>query len=238
MRCLAATTVLLALTTAGPAHAGDCHFMMVFASQRPNNRPQYAHSFAAFVKARCDGGCIDLTCVEAFSISWLPEGLDVDVYRLMPECGVNVELHATIRHALGQGCRISVWGPYQIKPELYHQALTQKARLESGAVRYKAIDTGYPTERVSNCIHALSDLAVNAPRLRVFTPAWGETASYLITRVLSPWIIDPCRTHDCLLDHLGLTCYPLVRRDLETSPTRGPVRRAFQGAINLGLPRG
>jgi hypothetical protein len=45
-----------------------------------------------------------------------------------------------------------MWGPYRIRKDLYDRAAAQRAYLESGAVRYKAADTGYRSARVSNCV--------------------------------------------------------------------------------------
>ena len=72
-------------------------------------------------------------------------------------------------------------------------AVDQIKYLESGKVQYKAVDSGHSTARVSNCIHALSDVA-GGKRLRVASPGWGEPASYLITLRFEPWILDDGQT--------------------------------------------
>src|SRR5262249_60240667 len=115
-------------------------------------------------------------------------------WALLPECGHNFGLHATLRYVLADGERVSLWGPYQVAPELYARALNQVALLQSGAVLYKANDAGHWSDRVSNCIHALSAVA-DGPRLRVLSPGWGETASYAVLRRFLPWVIDPDRVH-------------------------------------------
>ena len=60
-------------------------------------------------------------------------------------------------------------GPYRIDAELYCRAVRQVALLESGQVLYKANDVGYPSDRVSNCIHAVSSIS-EGYRLRVASP--------------------------------------------------------------------
>jgi hypothetical protein len=115
-----------------------------------------------------------------------------------------------------------MWGPYQIDPELYFRAVNQVNLLQSGQVRYKAVDSGYPTARVSNCIHAISSIA-EGYRVRVLSPGWGETASYTILRQFRPWILDDCRTHPWVGTALGLDCYPIIYRDFE-HPRSGLLR--------------
>src|SRR5947199_123687 len=77
--------------------------------------------------------------------------------------------------------------------DLYARALAQISLLESGRVRYKAIDSGYCTASVSNCIHALSSLA-QGHRRHAATLLFGDAASYLVLCLLAPWVIDCSRT--------------------------------------------
>lgn len=231
---LACFGILLPSSTAS---AEDAYFMAVFGSQRPVvNRAKHAHTFAAFVHA-ADDGTGRLRPCEMFAISWLAEKLEIHVYRLLPECGANVDLHTTLRLALADGARVSVWGPFQIQKELYDRAVVQKARLESGAVRYKAVDTAYPSARVSNCIHAVADLAAGAPRLRIASPGWGESASYFVTLQLLPWIVAPRQTHPYVAGWLGLGEYELIYRDLDNNPTRSVILRAAQSMKHWRLTR-
>ncbi len=202
---------LLALfALAGSARAEEQYYVVLFGSEKDSIEARYAHSFATFVRA-AGPGCV----LEAHNISWLPRTLDVHLFRALPEPGVNLGLHATLRYALANHERVSMWGPFRIERTLYERALAQARRLEGGAVRYKAVDTGYPTRRVSNCIHALSDLAEEEPRLRVGTPWFGEVASYLIALQFERWIIDPEQTHPWVAEALGLGGYPIIPRDLE-----------------------
>jgi hypothetical protein len=125
-----------------------------------------------------------------------------------------------------------MWGPYRIDRDLYCRALRQIAVLESGRIGYKAIDSGYPTAVASNCIHAISSIA-GGYRLRVFSPSFGETASYYITRRLEPWIINPEQTHPWVATRLGLDSYPILRRDLE-NPRSGLIWGTLRSAVGRG----
>ena len=215
--------------------------MVVWGAQRPDvNLPKYTHTFATFLKVTgeccCGPECPHLT--EHFTISWLPRDAVVQTWRLLPQPGANYDLYSTLKLLTAEGEQFALWGPFAIDRSLYCRAVTQKALLEGGAVRYKAADTGYPTARVSNCIHAVSDLAEDSPRLRVASPGWGWSASYYVTRHLSPWFLDRRPTHDWVLAELGLAGFCIRRMDLEAgNPTEGPLLRGLQALPRRGLPR-
>jgi hypothetical protein len=209
--------------------------MAVFGTQRPENRPKYSHTFATFVRACwCNGGCR----VDSFTISWLPRRGLVQPLLPVPEPGRNFDLAATLRLAdLEQEC-VSVWGPYQICPSLYQRAWEQKVHLESGRVAYKAVDTGWPSTRVSNCIHAVSDLDGGGPPLRIASPGWGDPASYYTVLHLLPAIVDPCCVHEWIYDALGLRGCNIRRRDLrEGNPAESPALRALMETSQRRLER-
>ncbi len=230
--------LLLTVWGAAPVPAGEWYFLAVFGSQRPEiNRPKYTHSFATFVRVTGEPCAGTPHCTDAFTISWLPEDGDVKMRRLLPERGKNFDLHTTLRLMSEEGQRVSMWGPYQIQKDLYDRAFAQLRHLESGEVKYKAVDTAYPTARVSNCIHAVSDVVTPAPRLRVFSPGWGEPASYLITREMLPWIVNPCQTYPWVADELGLGAYPIVRRGLDHNPGEGTLMGAVQALRYPSLTR-
>ena len=135
------------------------------------------------------------------------------VRALLPETGRNFDLHTTIRWALSQGLRISMWGPYRIEPALYDRALEQIRVLESGRVKYKVVDTGWPDTVAVNCIHPI-DTAVRRGRCRVPSTSFGETASYYLVRRMQPWFLDEPR-QDWVSAWLGLAWYPIIPRELE-----------------------
>jgi hypothetical protein len=221
--------VLLAVTNS--ARADEFYYVLVFGSQQVPARATYSHSFAIFAKATGQGPCAQSYQLEAHTISWTPQAMDIRIGALLPECGQNLEINHTMQWALSTGQRISLWGPYQIRRDLYDRALAQINLLESGRVKYKAVDSGFPTNIASNCIHAISSVA-DGHRLRVMSPSFGETASYYVTRRLEPWIIDPCQKHDWVFERLGLGAYPVIHRELEN-----PQSGVFLGAINALLGR-
>jgi hypothetical protein len=199
--------------------------MAVFGSQRPGlNRAKYTHSFAVFVRVTGEGCPAGPRLVEVFAISWLPVDGSVELRLLLPQPGVNLDLYKTLQLVQAEGERVSMWGPYRIQPELYRRAVGQRAWLERGGVRYKAVDTGFPAGQVSNCIHAVMDLDGESGQLRRLSPGWGKSASYHIIRRLLPWVIDPGTTHDWVAAQLGLGAYPIVRRRPDEDPA-GPLLR-------------
>jgi hypothetical protein len=203
-----------------PAAAGadEFYFVLVFGAQRVPNRPKYSHSFATFVRAVGDGPAVDTYALEAHTISWLPETMDIHVFRPLPERGRNFDLDTTLQ-AVRQMCdRVSLWGPYQIRRELYDSALEQIARLESGAVRYKAVDVLHRTSRTSNCIHALSDALNGQRRLWVLSPGFGQNASADIVLRYAPWLIDQDQIHDWVALRLGVDTQTVIRREFSDEP--------------------
>lgn len=223
--CAILITAALALLL-GPnvGRGGEACYLVVYGSQRIPNNPNYSHTFATFVRASCPGEVAGgATALEAHTISWLPANGVVRTLAFCPECGRNFGLHETIQLALREHERVSLWGPYQIEPELYHRALERIEELESGTVLYKANDAGRRSDHVSNCIHAVSAIA-RGRRLVVASPGWGEVASYAVLLRLEPWVIDCRRTHDWLVSPLGLDAYPIIYRSWQP-----PVSGAYLG---------
>jgi hypothetical protein len=231
-RAVSLWAVLLVLGWAGAARGDEAYYLLVFGAQRVPNTPDYSHSFATFVRATWNGPAPAPPRLEAFTISWLPQTLRIRALAFAPECGQNLGLHETLRWALGTGQRVSLWGPYQIDRDLYVRALAQLRLLESGQILYKANDVGHPTDRVSNCIHAISGMT-DGHRLHVIIPSWGETASYYVEQELMPWVLNPCQTHPWVASALGLGGYPIIYRRPGENPRSGllraPVRRLLGG---------
>jgi hypothetical protein len=226
---------LLAFTS--NLRAGEDYYLLMFGSQRVPANPDYAHSFATFVRATWEGDdpCPKNPTIEAHTISWLPCNGVVRTLALCPEVGRNYELIETMRWCMNNEMRVSLWGAYRIDCELYRRALAQISLLQSGQVRFKAIDSGRSTEKVSNCIHAISTLSQGL-RLRVASPGFGESASYFILKELEPWIRDPASTHPWVGSALGLDEFPIVYRDYQNPRSNaifGPLYRVLGGERNL-----
>jgi hypothetical protein len=174
---------------------------------------RYTHTFATFVRATGRGPCAQSYRLDAFTISWLPRALEVRPLALAPEQGTNLGLDGTLRWAHATGQTVSLWGPYQIDRELFDRALAQARLLDSGQVCYKALDAGFPTDAVSNCIHAVTSVA-GSHRPRLLCPGYGALASHAAALRFRPWIIDCSRKHEWVAERLGLGAWPLVRRSL------------------------
>ena len=225
-----ALLVCLGMSIAPAVRCDEFYYLLVFGSQRPRPCPRYSHTFATFVRATGRGPCAETYELECHTISWLPEGGHVRPAALMPERGRNFDLGTTLQWATGTGQQIALWGPYQIDAELYGQGLRQAALLESGTVCYKAIDSGYLSDHVTNCIHAVSAVADGHGRL-LLIPGFGEVASYWISLRFRPWLIEPRRSHDWVASRLGLDGWPIVRRDwgwLGDGLLHGAIRSVFR----------
>lgn len=192
----------LVLAGVGHARAEEFHYVLVFGSQC-GGIARFSHTFAVFVRAVGTGPCSDSYRVEAHTISWLPESREIRPWALLPEPGQNLDLAGTMEWTRSTGQRVSMWGPYLIDADLFQRAVEQKALLERGCVRYKAIDTGYATDVACNCIHAVSSI-VGGYRTRVFSPGYGEVASGYVFRRMEPWVLD-CHPHDWVATRLGLS---------------------------------
>jgi hypothetical protein len=210
---LRAAALLLLLWGPAAAPADEAFFLIVFGSQRKPFHLNCTHSSAAFIKATGQGPDLGRYHLDVRMISWLPASLEVHCLHLRPEPGVNLDLHGTLCLAQAHGETVTGWGPFRIQEELYDRAVRQIAHLESGAVRYKAIDTGFPTEQTSNCIHALSDLNGHG-RLRLASPAWGHFASSVIAQRFRPYIVDDGMIYPEVAATLGLDAYGVECRDL------------------------
>jgi hypothetical protein len=172
-----------------------------------------SHTFATFIKATGKGSKEKDDQLEAHTISWMPESLEIAVLRRTPERGVNLDLSATLRWSRSVGARVSMWGPYRIAQELYDRAVTQEERLRSGRVQYKAIDRNYRPQ-ASNCIHALSDIDTDNGFLHV-GGEWGEAASRDVANYLRRWVINPEKTYSWVSDRLELRDFQIEGQRLE-----------------------
>lgn len=228
--------VLLALLAPARAAADELYFVMVFGSQRVPNEPKYAHTFATFVKATGTGTCFATYSLEAHTISWLPRNMNVRVNALLPECGHNFDLYTTLRQEYAQGDRVSMWGPHQTTPDLYYRALKQIRLLESGRVKYKAVDTGYRTDRVSNCIHAVASIT-EGYRLRITSPYWGQVAAHHVEREFKPWFLGPGQPHTWVSSRLGLDAYPIIYRDFGENPRSGGMQGYLRAVLRRPEPQ-
>jgi hypothetical protein len=215
MRILCVAVVsFLSLVPAAEARADERYFAIFFGAESKPYRPKYTHTWACVVKLTGEGEDLDRYQCQVDTCSWLPATLDVKVWKLWPERGVNLDLHSTIRMVLKNHEEISQWGPYELRKESYEKGMALIRRLNSGAVRYRAIDGVSRSRNISNCFHAISDLDPEYGRRRFSLLLAGERVTEeIIERVHERGVVISRSPLGDWLDHrLGLDAYPIVQR--------------------------
>jgi hypothetical protein len=218
VRCSLLLPLLLAnVACESVARAEDHYYVIIFGSQSTPRLPRYTHTWATFVKASGEGQDSSRYQInEVSTISWLPADLVVRSLRLRGQQGVNLDLEATLVYVLEHE-RVSEWGPFEITQRFYDRALERKAQLESGSVKYKAIDPNFGprVHYVSDCIHAVTDLDPDFDRsyyreVRRF----GEAASHWVAYqfVYRGRRVNLGENLDWINERLGLDNYPIIHR--------------------------
>lgn len=199
---------------------GERCYLLVFGSERAVRVPRYTHTWATVVKTVETAGGVPQVA-EVHTISWMPASLEIRPWRFTPEPGRNLELHETVRMALGQREHVAMWGPYEIQPQLYRRFLLQKAFVESGRVGYQCIDTrGEGADGTGcDCIHALTDMDPEFERGYYRLTRFGEAGSRFIVRQLfERKLLVTEDTHSWLEGPLGLCQYPIRHRVYRDRP--------------------
>ena len=164
---------------------GERYYILVFGSE--TGRPGAAvHAHLGHGRQDRGGPGLRQQVAEVHTISWMPATLDIRPWRFTPEPGRNLELHETIRMALGFREHVALWGPYEVQPQLYRRFLLQKAFMESGRVGYQCIDTvGEGADGSGcDCIHAVTDMDPQFDRDYYRLTRFGEAGSQFIVRQL------------------------------------------------------
>jgi hypothetical protein len=207
-----------------PAARADDYYVTVFSAQSVPYKPTKTHTFVAAVRVP---SCANGYCppAEMTSISWLPATLKIRALALRSERGVNLSVPDTLAWVNSKGMRISVWGPYQVHPDLYHVIQNQAALLNSGLIRYKPTDTLYSSHNVANCYHAIwAPIDQTWKWAGAFTA--GDAASGKTVELFSPWIVNPPATYPHMLPPEAVG-YPIVSRSYYDRPTRRAAIRSF-----------
>jgi hypothetical protein len=201
------------------APPGERYFLLVFGSQETPKRPKFTHSWATVVKlTQC--GESSAPAIQEQTISWLPASRDIHPLSFRVEPGANFGLDFTIKEMLRHRERVSVWGPYEIRPGFAYRFQVQKAFMESGQIGYQCIDTVGEAARTGagcNCIHSITDMDPIFDRKQYPLAYFGDAASENIVRRLHerPVIICPDADHSWLLPRLGMDKYPIERRSYQ-----------------------
>ncbi len=183
----------------------DSYYMVIYSAEE-GQISERAHCFATFARvSRADDApspWIELHHINWFSVrghrcGWTYNLVDADGKPTRPEPGANRTTREALELVLGHHRRVTRWGPYEIKRELYDRALRQidllEGRVPGKKVLYKSLDLGYrnrPGSPVLNCIHAVSDIVCEPTPLRTWT-AYGDPAALMVVQHLRPWIKRP-----------------------------------------------
>lgn len=197
--------------------AGERFYLTLFASQTTPRIPRRTHSWGTVLRV-IDQGEGQPPLVESHTISWLPATLEIHPWSFHTEKGANLGLQETLDYVLAKGQRVSQWGPYECRPNLYYRFLMQKEFLESGRVGYQCIDTAGEAARTGNgcdCIHAMTDMDPRFSRNRYPLIRFGDSATRFIVREVRrrDVLINPGQSHAWLNAYLGLDSYPIIHRD-------------------------
>jgi hypothetical protein len=209
--------MLLGLAAASQLHAEEYYYAIFFGAQATPRRPKYTHTFATIVKATGEGRDMSKYRLEVHTCSWLPETLELYVWKLRPQRGVNLDLESTLKLMVDNREETSEWGPYQIPPESYERGLREIQRLDSGAEKYRAIDGLSRDSGVSNCFHAISDLDRDSSRRRYPLTQAGTSVTFDIVRTMHTRgkILGPGNDHSWIDHALGLDNNPIIHRTYE-----------------------
>ncbi len=187
------------------------YFFTLFAGQSVPFRPRTAHTWATWTKVTPSA---DGLVVEPITISWLPASGVVRPFRLRAVAGENWSLEETLAIMARYNSRVSRWGPYEVTAENYRLALEQYHFLESGAARYRVVDSFNVNKRVVNCVHAVTHASPYLgnriqPVIRVGEPGTSRLAAIYLRR--GALVGYPVR-EDWVLRASGGGIYPTVPR--------------------------
>lgn len=166
-----------------PPSPGEHYYILIWASQRVLRiQPAYTHSFATIVHT-VEPGPGQVTILDAHTISWLPATLDIRTLACHPEPGVNLTLQETLEYVRQNRERVSLWGPFECRTNVYRRFLVQKDFLETSGIGYQCVDNWGEAARTGDgcdCIHAITD---GTPSMAATTTPSSGTA----TRPANTW---------------------------------------------------
>jgi len=201
------STLLLTALIAAPAQSAERYFAIFYGAQDGANRPRHSHTWATFVRADTDESIVNAAgkVVDSFTISWLPVSGD---FRLLarPVPGRNFTLQESLAWAARLGVQVTTWGPFELSKQGYDLAVVQKARLDSGAVLYKALDQKFRPGAATNCIHAVTDV-VPGP-LAHGGQNRGNGGTIIAVQHFRPLLIQPERTYPWVFQALRMPTSP------------------------------
>lgn len=207
-RALVAIVVAGSIVTLGGTARADEYYVTVFTAESVPYRPTNTHAFASLVRVP------DAGPAEVGAICWGPASMKIRGLTLKGEEGANITVPESLAWCRDNGWRVSVWGPYRVRCELYQKLTAQSELLSSGKIKYKPTDTFQKRDVAQNCYHALTSPVAPMKRYAgAFTA--GDAAGTTILQAYRPWLIDPATTHDELLPVIGADTFELTRRSYD-----------------------
>lgn len=202
-----------------PPSPGEHYYILIWASQRVLRiQPAYTHSFATIVHT-VEPGPGQVTILDAHTISWLPATLDIRTLACHPEPGVNLTLQETLEYVRQNRERVSLWGPFECRTNVYRRFLVQKDFLETSGIGYQCVDNWGEAARTGDgcyCIHAITDADSQYGRDNYPLIWYGDSASeHVAYRLRERGWINPNVEHYEILAALGLCDYPIRRRHFD-----------------------
>lgn len=182
---------LACLFLIGGSIRADEYYCMFFATDC--SLPQYCHVWGTFAHTR------DNKLVKEVTISWFPNGR-WSIFDKKRE-GYNWSLEDSM--TLSNKRKTCVWGPYEIKKDLYDKA---KVQAESPGY-YKMLDK---RPESTNCIHRLTDITGCKAITHIRYGKWAAVAVDRHFRKCG--LIEPARNKYTVVDILGLDKYKLKFR--------------------------
>ena len=222
-----------------PAPPGERYFIIVYGSQSTPKEPKYTHTWMTIVRTGAATEASPGTILEHHTISWMPETLDIRTKNFAIEPGVNLGWKKSLDVMFGLGERVSVWGPFEIRPGVYQKGVMQKNFMESGLMGYQCIDTIGEAARTGlgcNCVHAITDADARVGRAQYLLTRYGESASERIVEHLhmADLVLAPGVTHDWIIQDLGIEQYPIVRRPYIRRPVKELIDRIYTLVVIQG----
>jgi hypothetical protein len=162
--------------------------------------------------------------LQVHTISWLPQSLEIHVWRPCPEPGVNLDLYQTLEAVYSNRESVTMWGPLLIHKEAYDKSLGILQVIASGAARYRAIDS-LRNLLISDCIHAVAAIDPifgrgHYPLIRIGKPA----SRYMARQIMIHGPVDQSLyDNSWLIPRLGLDRYPIEFVPPQQIPSRNCV---------------
>lgn len=201
-------------------HADERYFVTIFAGQTVPFEPRKTHTFVVVHRVGPEG------VLEQSHISWFPQSRTLRGLTLLPEPGINLTIEETFAHCRKYNMLVAVWGPYEIKPELYFYIDCRRKNLDSGSIKYKPTETFYPSSVAVNCYHAIWQPIAPCRKLSGAFNC-GHASGATTVALFSQWIIHPKITYDRLLEIMIPPGQPLIRRSFEDRPSRRDALLSF-----------